>query len=122
QLVAGGLAVINSVRPKSGGVNIDALESHFASRCRSVTRIPYDPHLELGAEVDLAELHQSTRDALLELAAHVAAGFPGQPQPGYPGQAQMPPMGQLPPGAVSSPYLMGQPEWSAPDGQPPADE
>jgi len=70
QLVANGIAVINSVRPKSGGVNLDALESHFASRCRAVTKIPYDTHLELGAEVDLAELSQSTRDALLELAAH----------------------------------------------------
>jgi MinD-like ATPase involved in chromosome partitioning or flagellar assembly len=78
ELVANGLAVINSVRPRSGGVNIDALESHFASRCRSVTRIPYDAHLELGAEVDLAELSQATRDALLELAAQVTAGFPMQ--------------------------------------------
>ncbi len=145
QLVAGGLAVINSVRPKSGGVNIDALESHFASRCRSVTRIPYDPHLELGAEVDLAELHQSTRDALLELAAQVAAGFPGQPQAGYPGQPvppnehpsmQQPPMGMgqplgvgqpMPqgfvdqPGAITQPNAMGQPDWSAGNAQPSAE-
>jgi MinD-like ATPase involved in chromosome partitioning or flagellar assembly len=90
-LVANGLAVINSVRPKSGGVNLDALEQHFAARCRSVTRIPYDAHLELGAEVDLAELHQSTRDALLELAAQVAAGFPRDP---------LFAPGQVPPGAV----------------------
>jgi MinD-like ATPase involved in chromosome partitioning or flagellar assembly len=90
ELVANSLAVINSVRPKSGGVNIDALESHFAARCRSVTRIPYDAHLELGAEVDLAELSQSSRDALLELAAHVAAGFPLQALPPGMGQPQQP--------------------------------
>jgi MinD-like ATPase involved in chromosome partitioning or flagellar assembly len=86
--VAGSVAVINSVRPKSGGVSLDALEEHFASRCRAVTRIPYDPHLELGAEVDLAELAAPTRDALLELAADVAAGFPGPDGPPPPSMQQ----------------------------------
>jgi MinD-like ATPase involved in chromosome partitioning or flagellar assembly len=76
ELVRGSVAVINSVRPKSGGVDLDKLEDHFAARCRAVTRIPYDPHLEEGAEVDLAELKGDTRYALLELAAAVADGFP----------------------------------------------
>jgi MinD-like ATPase involved in chromosome partitioning or flagellar assembly len=75
-LVRGSVAVINSVRPKSGGVDLDKLEAHFAARCRSVTRTPYDPHLEEGAEVDLGELRPETRGALLELAAAVADGFP----------------------------------------------
>lgn len=79
-LVAGSVAVINSVRPKSGGVDLDRLEEHFASRCRAVTRIPYDPHLEEGAEVDLAELKETTRLALLGLAAQVADGFPARSQ------------------------------------------
>lgn len=122
-LVANGLAVINSVRPKSGGVNLDALEQHFAARCRSVTRIPYDPHLELGAEVDLAELHQSTRDALLELAAKVAAGFPRDPQYG-PGPM---PMGIAPGPVVAASVVDGTmapapflpPEPSGPPPGPP---
>ena len=76
ELVRGSVAVINSVRPKSGGVDLDKLEDHFAARCRAVTRVPYDPHLEEGAEVDLAELKGDTRYALLELAAAVADGFP----------------------------------------------
>ncbi len=75
-LVRGSVAVINSVRSKSGGVDLDRLHDHFAARCRAVTRIPYDPHLEEGAEVDLAELKGDTRYALLELAAAVADGFP----------------------------------------------
>lgn len=54
RLVAASVAVINSARPKSGGVDVDRLQEHFAARCRSVTRVPYDPHLEEGAEVDLA--------------------------------------------------------------------
>ena len=76
ELVRGSVAVLNSVRPKSGGVDLDKLEEHFAARCRTVTRLPYDPHLEEGAEVDLAELRTETRYALLELAAAVADGFP----------------------------------------------
>lgn len=85
-LVAGSVAVINSVRPKSGGVDLDKLQEHFAARCRSVVRVPYDPHLEEGAEVDLSELRGDTRDALLELAAYVADGFPRDPN------ARVPPL------------------------------
>ena len=86
ELVRGSVAVINSVRPKSGGVDLDKLEEHFAARCRAVTRVPYDAHLEEGAEVDLAELNGDTRYALLELAAAVADAFPRDgslPQPAH---------------------------------------
>ncbi|MGI8696192.1 MAG: AAA family ATPase [Mycobacteriales bacterium] len=90
QLVRGSVAVINSVRPKSGGVDIEKLEQHFASRCRSVTLIPYDPHLEEGAEVDLAELRPETRTALLSLAASIAEGFAPQPDDGARGPLDRP--------------------------------
>jgi MinD-like ATPase involved in chromosome partitioning or flagellar assembly len=80
ELVRNSVAVINSVRPKSGGVDLDRLEAHFAARCRAVTRIPYDPHLEEGAEVDLGELSAQSRAALLELAANVADAFPRDPR------------------------------------------
>jgi MinD-like ATPase involved in chromosome partitioning or flagellar assembly len=85
-LVRGSLAVINSVRSRSGGVDLDRLQEHFAARCRAVTRLPYDPHLEEGAEVDLAEIKADTRAGLLELAAAVADGFPrdGTPVPSAP--------------------------------------
>jgi MinD-like ATPase involved in chromosome partitioning or flagellar assembly len=81
ELVRNSVAVINSVRPKSGGVDLDRLEEHFAARCRAVTRIPYDPHLEEGAEVDLGELSGASRSALLELAAAVADAFPRRSEP-----------------------------------------
>lgn len=80
ELVRNSVAVINSVRPKSGGVDLDRLEAHFAARCRAVTRMPYDPHLEEGAEVDLGELSPGSRSALLELAAAVADAFPRDPR------------------------------------------
>jgi MinD-like ATPase involved in chromosome partitioning or flagellar assembly len=78
-LVANSVAVINSVRRASGQVDLDRVAEHFAARCRAVVRIPYDSHLEEGAELDLDRLAPSTRTALLELAAAVAAGFPGPP-------------------------------------------
>ncbi len=83
ELVRNSVAVINSVRPKSGGVDLDRLEEHFAARCRAVTRIPYDPHLEEGAEVDLGELSTASRASLLELAAYVADAFPRPPRGPY---------------------------------------
>jgi len=52
------------------------LAEHFAARCRAVIRIPYDSHLEEGAELDLDRVSVPTRTALLELAAAVADVFP----------------------------------------------
>ncbi|GAA4620917.1 MinD/ParA family ATP-binding protein [Saccharopolyspora hordei] len=78
-LVARSVAVINSVRPASGKVDIDKLAAHFSARCRAVAKIPFDPHLEEGAEVELDQLSSATRLALLELAATVADDFPHAP-------------------------------------------
>ncbi|SHE48217.1 MinD/ParA family ATP-binding protein [Streptoalloteichus hindustanus] len=75
-LVSRSVAVINSVRPGSGKVDLDKLAQHFAARCRAVCRIPFDPHLEEGAEIELDRLAPATRLALLELAATVADDFP----------------------------------------------
>jgi MinD-like ATPase involved in chromosome partitioning or flagellar assembly len=75
-LVSNSVAVINSVRKGSGQVDLDRVAEHFAARCRAVIRIPYDVHLEEGAELDLDRLSPATRFALLELAAAVASAFP----------------------------------------------
>jgi MinD-like ATPase involved in chromosome partitioning or flagellar assembly len=77
-LVARSVAVINSVRPRAGSVDLDKLGQHFGARCRAVCRIPFDPHLEEGAEIELDRLGPPTRLALLELAATVADGFPSE--------------------------------------------
>jgi MinD-like ATPase involved in chromosome partitioning or flagellar assembly len=76
QLVSRSVAVINSVRPKAGKVDLNKVADHFAARCRAVCRIPFDPHLEEGAELELDQLTEATRLALLELAATVADDFP----------------------------------------------
>ena len=75
-LVRGAVVVLSTIRPRSRStVDLDRLEAHFASRCRDVVRIPYDAHLEEGAEVELDLLSNATRDAYLTLAATVADGF-----------------------------------------------
>ncbi len=74
-LVANAVVVINFVHRSRGGVDLDRVSEHFAARCRSVVRIPFDAHLEEGAEIDLDRLEPNTRMALLELAANVADAF-----------------------------------------------
>jgi MinD-like ATPase involved in chromosome partitioning or flagellar assembly len=74
-LVANAVVVINFVHRSRGGVDLDRVSEHFAARCRAVVRIPFDAHLEEGAEIDLDRLEPGTRLALLDLAAHVADAF-----------------------------------------------
>ena len=76
ELVRSSVAVVNAVRPRSGKVDLAKVVEHFEQRCRQVVLIPFDPHLEEGAEIDLDRLKSKTRSALLELAAAVASGFP----------------------------------------------
>ena len=78
-LVAGAVAVINAVRGDDGRVDLDRVHEHFASRCRDCVRIPWDFHLDSGAEATLEELRPDTRDAYLELAAALASGFNDPP-------------------------------------------
>jgi MinD-like ATPase involved in chromosome partitioning or flagellar assembly len=75
-LVREGVVMLSAVRRKSKStVDLDRLEQHFAARCRAVVRVPYDPHLEEGAEFELDYLNTETADAYLTLAALVADGF-----------------------------------------------
>ncbi|MBA2768350.1 MAG: MinD/ParA family protein [Sporichthyaceae bacterium] len=74
-LARAAVVVISSVRPGGGIVDVLQLEDHFASRCRAVVTIPYDPHLEAGGVLDLDELDEETVEAYRELAAAVGEGF-----------------------------------------------
>ena len=60
-LVSRSVAVINYVRRSSGNVDLDRVSDHFAARCRAVVRLPFDPHLEEGAEIELDKLASRTR-------------------------------------------------------------
>jgi len=73
-LVEGAVAVVNGVRPRSQ-LELDRVVEHFRARCREVVQVPWDPHLEAGAESSLEQLQERTRHAYLQLAAAVADGF-----------------------------------------------
>jgi MinD-like ATPase involved in chromosome partitioning or flagellar assembly len=75
-LVRGAVVVLSAIRPRSKStLDLGRLEQHFAARCRAVVRVPYDAHLEEGAEIDLDQLSRATTDAYLVLAAEVGDGF-----------------------------------------------
>ncbi|HYB86850.1 MAG TPA: AAA family ATPase [Streptosporangiaceae bacterium] len=81
-LVRDAVVVLSVIRPRrKSTVDLGRLEQHFATRCRAVVRIPYDAHLEEGAEVDLTQLSRATADAYLALAAEVGDGFSWPHQP-----------------------------------------
>jgi MinD-like ATPase involved in chromosome partitioning or flagellar assembly len=67
------VVVINAVRPRTL-VDIDQLLQHFVRRCRAVVQVPFDRHLETGAEIVFRDLAPATRQAYLELAATVIDG------------------------------------------------
>jgi len=73
------VTVLNGIRHQRTPVDLDRLEHHFASRCRACIRIPWDPHLDTGAEVTPEQLRPDTRQAYLELAAAIAGGFTETP-------------------------------------------
>lgn len=75
ELVKRSVAVISSVRPNTGDVDMGMVRDHFAARCRAVVEIPYDAHLVTGGLIDLDRVSAPARKAYLELAAHVADGF-----------------------------------------------
>ena len=87
-MVRNSIAVINGVRQRAGRgvtkVDLNKVTDHFARRCRSVCQVPFDPHLEEGAEISLERLRPETRESLIGLAAVVAEGFPGARQRGDP--------------------------------------
>ncbi|HZD68830.1 MAG TPA: MinD/ParA family protein, partial [Actinomycetes bacterium] len=73
------VVVINAVRQRTL-VDIDQLVQHFVRRCRRVVQVPFDRHLETGAEIMFADLSAATRQAYLELAAAVADAFRQPPR------------------------------------------
>ncbi|WP_327112674.1 AAA family ATPase [Nocardia sp. NBC_01730] len=74
-LVRNAVVVINSPRSGSPNVGIQQLREYFLSRCRAVHIIPFDPHMSVGAEIDLHQLNKQTKRAYVELAATVADDF-----------------------------------------------
>ncbi|GAB17774.1 hypothetical protein GOEFS_039_00080 [Gordonia effusa NBRC 100432] len=106
ELARNAIVVIASARDRNSPVDISMLTDYFAGRTRAVQVIPYDPHLAVGAHIDLEQLEERTRAAFLELSATVVDAFavPPLPQPqqfpgfGSPqqfGQPNFPPTGAV---------------------------
>ncbi|MGI9018589.1 MAG: AAA family ATPase [Euzebya sp.] len=74
ELVRDAVVVLNSVGGM-GRVDVDQVARHFADRCRSVHRVPYDRHLETGSITDPDLLAPVTQQAWLDVAAAVVDGF-----------------------------------------------
>ncbi|MDX6333326.1 MAG: hypothetical protein QOG05_666, partial [Streptosporangiaceae bacterium] len=80
-LVRHAVVVIAVIRPRGrSAVDLERLEQHFAARCRAVAKVPYDAHLDEGAEVELGRLNRATADAYLMLAAEIGDGFARPPK------------------------------------------
>jgi MinD-like ATPase involved in chromosome partitioning or flagellar assembly len=74
-LVRTAVVALNTATTSATRLDVRELRTHFESRCRVVTQIPYDAHLAEGAEIVLDRLQPATRDAALELAANVVDGL-----------------------------------------------
>ena len=80
-LVRRAVVVLAVIRPRGkSAVDLERLEQHFAARCRAVVGVPYDAHLDEGAEVELGRLSRATADAFLMLAAETGDGFARPPR------------------------------------------
>jgi MinD-like ATPase involved in chromosome partitioning or flagellar assembly len=73
--VKNAIVVLNTSRPGTPMVRAEELETHFATRVRSVLRVPYDPHLAAGSAVSFRDLDPATREAARTLAASVVEGL-----------------------------------------------
>ncbi|MEU1985846.1 AAA family ATPase [Nocardia sp. NPDC019395] len=77
RLIATSVVAIVRQHPAKPTVDIEAIEKLFVSAQRPTIRVPYDPHLAEGGEIDLRMLEKETVLAFEDLAAELADDFPG---------------------------------------------
>lgn len=69
------IVVLNQSTPGTPLVRLNELQAHFATRARSVVRVPYDPQIAGGGTIVFANLLPETRTAARELAALLVEGL-----------------------------------------------
>ncbi|WP_258566831.1 MinD/ParA family protein [Microbacterium sp. Se5.02b] len=69
------IVVLNQSTPGAPLVRLNELQAHFATRARSVVRVPYDPQIAGGGTIVFASLLPETRIAARELAALLVEGL-----------------------------------------------
>jgi MinD-like ATPase involved in chromosome partitioning or flagellar assembly len=75
ELARESIVAINTATQGTNLVKLDEIEAHFASRVRTIVRIPYDEHLASGSVISWKDLRPLTRQAARELAALVVQGM-----------------------------------------------
>jgi MinD-like ATPase involved in chromosome partitioning or flagellar assembly len=68
--------IVLNCKDSSSDVDADRIAQHFRTRVRAVVSLPKDPHLSAGGRIELDRLRSRTKDALAEIAAHIADQFP----------------------------------------------
>lgn len=69
------IVVLNQSTPGTPLVRLNELQTHFATRAKSVIRMPYDPQIAGGGTIVFANLQPETRIAARELAALLVEGL-----------------------------------------------
>ncbi len=69
------IVVLNQSNPGAPLVRLNELQTHFATRAKSVIRMPYDPQIAGGGTIVFANLLPETRIAARELAALLVEGL-----------------------------------------------
>ncbi|WP_435745749.1 MinD/ParA family ATP-binding protein [Microbacterium sp. PMB16] len=69
------IVVLNQSTPGTPLVRLNELQAHFATRAKSVIRMPYDPQIAGGGTIVFANLQPETRIAARELAALLVEGL-----------------------------------------------
>lgn len=75
ELARRAIVVLNQSTPGSPLVRLNELEAHFATRAKSVVRMPYDSQIAGGGAIVFANLQPETRQAARELAASLVEGL-----------------------------------------------
>lgn len=75
ELARRSIVVLNQSTPGSPLVRLNELEAHFATRAKSVVRMPYDSQIAGGGAIVFANLQPETRQAARELAASLVEGL-----------------------------------------------
>lgn len=75
ELVKKSIVALNTATYGTQLVKIDEIEAHFKTRVRAVVRVPYDPMLAAGAQIQFDKLHPATKQAARDLAALVVDGL-----------------------------------------------
>lgn len=75
ELARRSIVVLNQSAHGSPLVRLNELEAHFATRAKSVVRMPYDAQIAGGGTIVFANLQPETRQAARELAASLIEGL-----------------------------------------------